>query len=417
MGKLRSTEGAKDANGHSEEQRNTVTRPARAQGNPDKDILNSMFWLTFPPVLSIPLALLTLFLQGTGDRQAYSGASLLLLGSLYLFVSATYTLATMRESALSRFSLQLIAQGIFINIVAQHLGTYAILPWAANATTVVGLILLAGSLIRTPATAAARTSLRNPAEGVAPASGLSIEDIPTPFLSASEDGNVLSANGEMLKLLGKDVSSVVGHPVTDFLPLGEDSVSIQGRQFSMGHRQAGDVFHFSLLERENSGGGAAQRNITVLEIVDPETLLFTKAFGDVRIPEEISRASRYRRWLSSVFFRVEFHSLPGMQPDTARENYFMTEFCKFVKANTRESDLAFFLGNRQVIILLPETPQQGAKAVETKLTQIPEALQQHMESSPSKAVVRHGSCFYSGNYPFSFDQMMQKLYDSLAEND
>ena len=31
-------------------------------------------------------------------------------------------------------------------------------------------------------------------------------------------------------------------------------------------------------------------------------------------PEEISRASRYRRWLSSVFFRVEFHSLPGMQP-------------------------------------------------------------------------------------------------------
>ncbi len=375
-----------------------------------------MFWLTFPPVLSIPLALLTLFLQGTGDRQAYSGASLLLLGSLYLFVTATYTLASMRESSLSRFSLQLVAQGIFVNIIAQHLGTYAILPWAANATTIVGLILLAGSLLRTPDTAA-RPSPRSPSEGVAPSSGLSVEDIPAPFLSASEEGSVLSANGEMLKLLGKDVSSVVGHPVTDFLPLGEDSVSIQGRQFSMGHRQAGDVFHFTLLERGNTGGGAAQRTITVLEIVDPETLLFTKAYGDVRIPEEISRASRYRRWLSSVFFRVEFHSLPGTHPDAARENYFVAEFCKFVKANTRESDLAFFLGNRQVIILLPETPQQGAKDVETKLIQIPDPLRQYMESSPSKAVIRHGSCFYSGNYPLSLDEMMQKLYDSLAENE
>ncbi|NCC59138.1 MAG: hypothetical protein EOM17_16225, partial [Synergistales bacterium] len=239
MRDFRSTGGTKDVHVHYDEQYSTVTRPVRAQGNPDKDILNRMFWLTFPPVLSIPLALLTLFLQGTGDRHAYSGASLLLLGSLYLFVSAAYTLAAMRESALSRFSLQLIAQGIFVNIVAQHLGTYAILPWVANATTVVGLILLAGSLIRTPATAAARTSLRNPTEGGAPASGLSIEDIPTPFLSASDEGNVLSANGEMLKLLGKDASSVVGHPVTDFLPLGEDSVSIQGRQFSMGHRQVG----------------------------------------------------------------------------------------------------------------------------------------------------------------------------------
>ncbi len=377
-----------------------------------------MFWLTFPPVLSIPLALLTLFMQGTGDRHAYSGASLLLLGSLYLFVTATYTLAAMRESALSRFSLQLVAQGIFVNVIAQHLGTYAILPWAANAITVVGLILLTGSLLRTPVTAAVdRTSTQSSTEGAPPASGLSVEDIPTPFLSASDEGNVLSANGEMLKLLGKDVSSVVGHPVTDFLPLGEDSVSIQGRQFSMGHRQAGNIFHFTLLERGNTGGGAAQQNVTILDIVDSTTLLYTKAFGDVRIPEEISRASRYRRWLSSVLFRVEFHSLPGMAPDAARENYFMTEFCRFVKANTRASDLSFFLGDREVIILLPETPQQGAKDVETKLIQIPESLQQYMEPSPVKAVIRHGLCFYSGNYPFSFDQMKQKLNEALAEND
>ena len=417
MGELRSTRGAKDAHIHSDEQYSTVTLPARAHGKPDKDVLNRMFWLTFPPILSIPLALLTLFLQGTGERHAYSGASLLLLGSLYLFVTATYTLATMRESTLSRFSLQLIAQGIFVNIIAQHLGTYVILPWAANAITVVGLILLAGSLLRAPAPASPRTSSRSSAEDISPESGISVEDIPAPFLSASDEGNVLSANTEMLKLLGKDVSSVVGHPVTDFLPLGEESVSIQGRQFDMGHRQAGNVFHFTLRERGNAGGAAMQPNTAILEIVDRTTSLFTKAYGDVRIPEEISRASRYRRWLSSVLFRVEFHSLPGMPPDAARENYFMTEFCRFVKANTRTSDLSFFLGDRQVIILLPETPQQGAKDVEMKLLQIPESLQQYMESSPTKAVIRHGLCFYSGNYPFSFDQMMQKLYEAIAEND
>ena len=379
--------------------------------------MNSLSWLTVPPVLSIPLALLALFLQGTGDRFVYSGASLLLLGSLYLFLTALYAFSALRQSPFPRFPIQLIAQGIFVNIISQHLGTYPILAWAANAATVSGLLLLAGSLVRNSGEPPSQSFARPHDDTASTEDAISAEDIPVPFLSASEDGSVIAANERMLALLGRDSAATLGKPVTDMLPLGENEVSLQGRVFRMENRQVGNVFHFSLLEQRESGDVAGKTPAAVLDIVDQATSLYTKAYGDVRIPEEISRASRYRRWLSSILIRVEFHSLPGMSSDATWENRFMTEYCGFIKTNTRASDLPFIMPDRQIVILLPETPQQGAKDTSTKLLQLPEGLQNYVESSPTKAIIRCGLCFYNGNTPFSFDQMMQRLYASLAESD
>jgi GGDEF domain-containing protein len=134
----------------------------------------------------------------------------------------------------------------------------------------------------------------------------------------------------------------------------------------------------------------------------------------LRIPEELGRANRYRRWLCGILLKVIYTYLPGRGRQPALEETFLAAYVHYVKESIRESDMGFSMQDGEFLLLLPETPQQGAKDTALKLIELPETLTEMKKDYPFSVDIEYGFLYYSGNYPLLYDQFIQKLYASLG---
>ncbi len=148
--------------------------------------------------------------------------------------------------------------------------------------------------------------------------------------------------------------------------------------------------------------------------MDADTGLYSKKYSTKRVPEELGRAGRYRRWLCGILLKVTFTSFPGLGRRPDLEEAFFSAYAQYVKAEIRDSDMGFYLGDREILLLLPETPQQGAKETSLRLVDLPEELLELKGDLPFSVDIQYGFMYYSGNYPLTYEQFMQKLYSSLG---
>ncbi|TDY61914.1 GGDEF domain-containing protein [Aminivibrio pyruvatiphilus] len=367
-------------------------------------------WITLPPFVSLPIAVALFFLGGQSAPLKTGAPFWALLMTVYFVLCAAYASAIRRKSFHLLYPVQLLSQGMIATVVSLESGTLPIISWLGVLSAVSGAFILLNHFLREKK----QSREIPPLPGCTPngsTAGQRIANIPLPALTTDSQGIVLERNDAFASLIPGGV--VTGKPVTDFFIPGEDSVSLGNREYTVFQAPLDGLFFFALVElpKQRKKSATARGAVSLL---DPATGLYSSEYASIRIPEELSRAFRYRRWLCGVLLAVEYTYIPGLNYQEEKESSFIEAFSAFVRGAIRDSDMAFYLGDRKILILLPETPQQGAKDVSLKLMDLPESLEELKKSFPFSVEIEYGFVYFSGNYPMTKDQFLEKLQSNLG---
>ncbi|MCL5270116.1 MAG: GGDEF domain-containing protein [bacterium] len=106
-----------------------------------------------------------------------------------------------------------------------------------------------------------------------------------------------------------------------------------------------------------------QQDIEVMEkeaIHDRFTRLYSQAYFQTRLNEEIVRSERYRHFLSLILIHVDFTSHHSTQQYQRELKQIGDDL---MAGLTRRTDIVAVYGKRQIVIMLPETDPVGARTL------------------------------------------------------
>ncbi|MFA7620739.1 MAG: hypothetical protein WCY56_02705 [Aminobacteriaceae bacterium] len=371
-------------------------------------------WFTIPPLLSLPISLFLMAFGRSTDRISIGAPLWFLFLLLYLALSLAYAFSVKQMLFSRLLPLQMAAQGVLICIVSLEAGTPPIIPWVGVAIGASGFASIASLFSRR-----GQPMMQPNGQGVfaedtsEAASGQIAEDSPFPTVTTDPEGIIIHANSAFKELSEDEAPE--GKSVTEFFVPGNQEETIGGKSQLVFQKNRDGLFYFTMADPpKTKTAKAAASSKGGVELFDPATGLYTKEYSRIRGPEELSRAARYRRWLCGVLLQLSYTNLPGFDGRPDLEETFFIAYVQYFKSEVRDSDMGFNLGARTLLLLLPETPQQGAKDTSIRLITLPEPLMEMKKDYPFSVNIEYGLHYYSGNHQMSFEQFTEKLYSSLA---
>jgi diguanylate cyclase (GGDEF)-like protein len=119
-----------------------------------------------------------------------------------------------------------------------------------------------------------------------------------------------------------------------------------------------------------SGADAEARyheEIYKLTILDVPTQTYNKRYFAEAIERESMRARRYSRPLSLVMFDIDFFKRVNDEHGHLAGDYVLRELAKLVQTRVRREEVLARYGGEEFVILLPETPLEGAESLAQNL--------------------------------------------------
>jgi GGDEF domain-containing protein len=145
-------------------------------------------------------------------------------------------------------------------------------------------------------------------------------------------------------------------------------------------------------------------------IVDAESGLYTPYYMKYKAESDVQACRRYKRRLAVILFQLEFESKNLIVPSDEAKKTAFTAFAQMTAISIRPCDAAYRVGEDEIAVFLPDTSQQGAKIVLTRLVnnmkkiglvEVPELVAAHL----TDATVN-----FFGEELSSLDQVMKELY-------
>ena len=371
---------------------------------------NSGSWLSIPPIPTMMIIVALLPFSDPSNRL-YMGATFwLFVALIYLSISSGYAICLMRKVTLGLFPLQLLAQGIALLVLPLGMGAPYGLSWIGLAMSFAGTISLLQKVI-----SALNPSNKERPPAVEKKKGIS-KGIPLPSLDIDLDGNILSINDDMARLLDVNEELLLGQSAENIFPGDMDRVDIGGKGWQVLRKNLDESQLICLVEEIESH--ESSKDTKDNDMIHEPTGLYSHTYADIMAPSEIKRSVRYRRWLSIVMIRLSFRYDGGESADKIWEEQILNEYGTFLKRHTRECDLGFFIGDGYFLILLPETPNAGAKVAASKLKKLPDDIRDEFEEKGSVSAVIFTSLYHcSGNEKVDYHTVMKKLEENLTEEE
>jgi hypothetical protein len=206
-----------------------------------------------------------------------------------------------------------------------------------------------------------------------------LDKLELPVCFSDSKGIVLGATDVFYETSGKERDDIEGEVIADVIPIDDESVVMDSGKWYITQAREGERFYFLLKPTPDGKPVAEQPAATraplegygVSGIFDANTGLYTDEYRKLRGPEEVSRAQRYKRAISGILLELFFN--PSGKADLTDKQMKMLKdaFAMRVKATLRTMDLGFLMEYDRMQILLPETPQAGAKTLVGRLMTLP----------------------------------------------
>jgi len=104
-----------------------------------------------------------------------------------------------------------------------------------------------------------------------------------------------------------------------------------------------------------------------LAIFDALTGVANRRYLDARLPEEVARAKRYGRSLSVLMIDIDdFKQINEREGNQAGDRV-IVEIARILRTRVREVDFVARYGGEEFVVMLPETPLEGALVVARRL--------------------------------------------------
>lgn len=380
-------------------------------------------WLYFPPLSSFILLFIAAIFHNR--EQAYS-LPVVLLGGLtaaYLCLCAVSIFYISARDKRYLGSICCLAQALLLMTISLQMGS-TFFAWIGMVLLLMSLIVVffhvtGGSRSLHDAGEAEEDDEERNAQERERTENL-LAKLALPICITDSKGIVLGATPRFFEAAGREPGEIEGEIIEDILPLDRGEVLFESGAWWIEQAQEGARHYFSLLPTKECRPVREQAPAfkpAGLSIQDPATGLYIDEYRKIRGPEEVARAQRYRRWLSGLLIELNFDGADNNigLPDKQREMLF-NAFAQKVKGSLRSMDCGFLMPSKQrVQILLPETPQTGAKTLLGRLMLIPQDAFDEDVRNATRPSVKGCLFFFNGNPPMDYNIFSAALEESFAK--
>lgn len=335
-------------------------------------------WVLFPPVLSAVLLGIAAVFRSRDAAFAIPAIVWGVIIAAYVCICGVSMMHILRRDMRYITGISMLAQGLILSTVSIHIGAYA-LSW-------LGLLLFLAGLGLSFSYA---TSAHSELDAIPSVSGIEgdvgesadevLSKLGLPVCYTDSGGDIEEATVSFLEAVEKKAEDIFGESVGSVLSPDEDGeVELPSGRWWMKFFNSGNRRYYSLSptkdgkppkeepKKVDRSGAAA--------ITDPTTGLYTEQYRDIRAPEEIARAQKYKRPLSSILVELAFDANSSALPlSNDQVDMIKAAFAQKVKEVLRETDCGFWMdGRSQILLMLPETQQAAAKSLISRLLLLPQ---------------------------------------------
>ena len=376
-------------------------------------------WIFFPPFFSFFLLILTVFFH---RREAAFEVPSIVWGlaiAAYICLCGISAIYIAKRDTRYNTGVAFLAQGVLLSVIAVQAGV-VVFAWLGLVLFLIGLFCV--FLYATRGQASVELAAKDASDLETEAGGDKLlSKLGVPICYTDSRGFVEGATAPFLEAIDKEPEEIVGEPITDAIPIDSKEVLLPSGRWWLEIVKSGPRHYFYLLPTKDGKPSKeptpAQKKTDSGDVVliDPETGLYTNEYRKIRGPEEVSRAQRYKRPLSGMLLELTFDTSPSVTLSEEQFTMLRKAFATKVKDVLRTTDCGFWMDDhKQIQLLLPETPQAGAKTLMSRLLLLPQDVFDEDIRAAVNPKVRAGMYFYNGASKLEYGVFTATLEQAYA---
>jgi PAS domain-containing protein len=378
-----------------------------------------MKWLFFPPVISFILLLLSALFHNRAAEVYVPETVWGMVIAAYMCLCSLWLFFAMRDENRYNQGISILTQGLLLPVMAMQFGV-TFMSWIGLVFFLAGLMTVffyatrRGASLQ-PARQNTETSEAGPYKRVDDL----LEKLALPACYTDNNGAIAWATSGFCEALGRAPDSVVGRVISDFLPADGEEAILESGRWLLTQKKEGSRHYFSLRQTQDGKSAFTPAAETAPEdkpIYDKATGLYTDEYRKIRGPEEVGRAQRYKRPLSGLLLGLTYE--PGNDVKLSNEQKIMLDnaFKSRVQSVLRTTDCGFLMSDGRIQLLLPETPQAGAKTLLSRIIVLPQDLFDENIRTAIHPRVRGGLFFYNGASRMEYGIFSAALEESYVKS-
>lgn len=379
-------------------------------------------WILFPPVLSIFVFAASYWFGNREYAEDFPSIVWSLTISVYICLCGISAAHLLKNDRRSLSVVACLAQGLLLSVLGVNSGARS-LAWVGL------LIFLSGLFIAFLSTTHEHsvpdidlTSQHIPVESLG--GDVSTDQLFSkfglPIATTDESGSIEEATNEFMEALDLRPEQVLGETITNLISGEEGEIDLPtGKWYLRMIKQSAHCYF--LLNPTQDGRpqiGAATARPAAAEVifVDEQSGLYPAAYRAMRGAEEVARSQKFKRPLCGVLAQLSFEMATGVSLSGEQKDMLIVAFLQKVKEILRDTDCGFLTDDRDtVLLLLPETQQQGAKSLITRLQTLPQdVFEEDIRSAVGPRVTAAMHYNSGANSGVDFDSFMVSLEQAFA---
>jgi PAS domain-containing protein len=378
-----------------------------------------MRWLSFPPVISFILLLLSAMFHNRAAETYVPETIWGMTISSYVCLCALSLFFIAKGENRYNHVISVLAQGLLLSVLAMRFGV-AFMSWIGLVFFLAGLVLTFFYVTRRGSFVPPSRQTTEANEGAAYArTDRLLEKLVIPACCTDNNGIITWASSGFCNAVGREPGGVAGRVVSDLLPMDSDEAILESGRWWVTQEKEGSRHYFLLRPTEDGQPvhmPAADISPEDRSIYDKSTKLYTDEYRKIRGPEEVSRAQRYKRPLSGLLVGLTFEPANDVKLSDEQKDMLDNAFKSRIQAALRITDCGFIMTDGRVQILLPETPQAGAKTLLSRIFVLPQDLFDENIRTAVNPRVKGGVFFYNGASRMEYGIFSAALEESYIKN-
>jgi hypothetical protein len=380
-----------------------------------------MTWLFFPPVFSFFFLILSALFHNRAAAAAIPNVVWGMTIAAYVCMCALSLFFILRGENRFNYGISLLTQGLMLSVMSMQFGV-TFMSW-------IGLVLFLAGLVTVFFYVTARRASLSPQTAVTSDSAGSsykkldgvFEKLSVAVCHTDNRGVITNATTCFCEAVGRNIESVAGKIITDLMPIEGEEVTLPSGKWWLTQEHDGARYYFLLKptpdgKPQQAAPAENAQDEKFKSIYDKATGLYADGYRKIRGPEEVSRAQRYKRPLSGLLVAISFE--PSSDAKLTREQAEILDvtFKSRVQAALRITDCGFLTSDGRIQILLPETPQAGAKTLLSRIVTMPQDIYDEEIRTAVNPRVKGGLFFYNGASRMEYGIFSAALEESFVKS-
>ena len=375
-------------------------------------------WIFFPPFLSFFLLIATVALHREGNAADVPPILWGLVIAAYVCLCGLSTVYMTKRDTRYNAGIAFLAQGVLLPAISVQAGV-VVFAWVGLIFFLIGLFCVflyaTHSYMDVPQT----VMHENPDNDIDADRLLSQLGIPICYTDAK--GVVEEATATFMEAVDRKPEEIIGEEITEVMPIDAPEVVLPSGTWWLEIVKSGPHHYFYLHPTKDGKPAKApaqtqKKSNAADSFIDPETGLYSNEYRKLRGPEEVSRAQRYKRPLSGMLLELAFNASPNISLSEEQFTMLRKAFAVKVKEVLRTTDCGFWMDDhKQIQLLLPETPQAGAKTLLSRLLLLPQDVFDEDIRAAVNPKVRAGIYFYNGTSKQEYNSFSATLEHAFAD--